>query len=123
MDKIKIVKNNIFWGLVLWFIGWVLGVVLFMTPLKDYMGWIITPIGTVITLWVLFKKIHREQYMCYLGVAIFWTVIAVVMDCFFNVLLFNIGSSYYKLDIYIYYALTFILPLLVGAYKFRKTKA
>lgn len=87
------------------------------------MGWIITPIGTVITLWVLFKKIHREQYMCYLGVAIFWTVIAVVMDCFFNVLLFNIGSSYYKLDIYIYYALTFILPLLVGAYKFRKTKA
>ena len=122
MEKIKIVKNNIFWGLVLWFIGWVLGVVLFMTPLKDYMGWIITPIGTLITIWVLLKKVDREQYMCYLGVAIFWTVIAIVMDLLFNVLLFNIGVSYYKLDIYIYYALTFILPLLVGAYKFRKSK-
>lgn len=120
MEKIKIIKNNIFWGLILWVIGWVLGIVLFMTPAKDYMGWIITPIGTIITIWVLLKKIDREQYMCYLGVAIFWTVIAVVMDYFFNVLLFNIGASYYKLDIYIYYALTFILPLLIGVYKFRK---
>jgi len=122
MEKIKIFKSNVAWGFVLWLVGWILGVVLFMTPLKPIMGWVITPIGTAITLWVLFKKINREKYMCYFGVAVIWTVMAIVLDYLFNVLLFGIGASYYKLDIYIYYALTFILPLLVGAYKMRKPK-
>ena len=122
MEKLQILKSNLAWGFILWLIGWVLGVVLFMTPLKPIMAWVISPIGIIITLWVLFKKINREKYMCYFGVAVIWTVMAIVLDCLFNVLLFNIGASYYKLDIYIYYALTFILPLIVGAYKLRKQK-
>ena len=123
MTKLQKFKNSLAWGFVLWLIGWVLGIVLFMTPLKPIMGWVITPIGTVITIWVLIKKIHREEYMCYLGVAIIWTVMAIVLDYLFNVLLFKIGVSYYKLDIYIYYALTFILPLAVGYYKMKRVKA
>jgi hypothetical protein len=120
MEKIQMLKQNLFWGVILWLIGWVLGVVLFMTPLKPVMGWVITPIGTIITLWVLIKKISREQYLCYFGVGVIWTVLAVVLDYFFNVLLFSIGSAYYKFDIYVYYALTFILPLIVGAFKIKK---
>ena len=110
------------WGFVLWLIGWILGVVLFMTPLKSIMGWVITPIGTIITLWVLFKKINRERLLCYFGVAVIWTLMAIALDYLFNVLLFGIGASYYKLDIYIYYAITFILPLMVGVYKMRSLK-
>jgi hypothetical protein len=56
MTKLQIFKNNLFWGFILWLIGWVLGVVFFMTPFKDIMGWIITPIGILITLWVCLKK-------------------------------------------------------------------
>ena len=122
MTKIQILKSNLIWGFVLWLIGWILGVVLFMTPLKLVMGWVITPIGFLITLWVLIKKINREKYLCYFGVAVIWTVMAIVLDYLFNVLLFGIGASYYKLDIYIYYALTFIMPLVVGAFKIRKLK-
>ena len=122
MTKSQILKNNLMWGFVLWLIGWILGVVLFMTPLKSIMGWVITPIGTIITLWVLFKKINRERFLCYFGVAVIWTLMAIALDYLFNVLLFGIGASYYKLDIYIYYAITFILPLMVGAYKMRSLK-
>jgi len=122
MINSKTLRNNLFWGFILWLIGWILGIVFFMTPLKDIMGWVITPIGIVITLWVLFKKINREKFSDYFNIALIWTAIAIILDYFFNVLLFNIGLSYYKLDIFVYYAVTFVLPLLVGAYKMRKTK-
>lgn len=121
MEKIKILKNNLFWGFVLWLIGWALGVVLFMTPLKPIMGWVITPIGVLVTLWVLFKKIEREELMCYFGVGVIWTIVAVVLDYLFNVKLFGI-VGYYKLDIFVYYALTFLLPVCVGFYKMKLKK-
>jgi hypothetical protein len=122
MTKSQILKNNLFWGFILWLIGWVLGIAFFMTPLKNIMGWIINPIGIVITLWVLFKKIDREKYSEYFYVALIWTIMAIVLDYFFNVLLFNIGLSYYKLDIFVYYAATLLLPLIVGTYKMKKVK-
>ena len=122
MTKTQILKSNLKWGFILWVIGWVLGIIFFMTPIKPIMGWVITPIGIVITLWVLFKKINRQQYLCYFGVAVIWTLMAILLDYFFNVLLFKIGLSYYKLDIYVYYITTFILPLLVDVYKLRKQK-
>lgn len=113
-------KNSLVWGFVLWVIGWVLGVVLFMTPAKPFMGWIITPIGALITLWVLFKKVDRQTYLEYFKVGIIWTIMAIILDYLFNVLLFNIGTAYYKLDIYTYYTLTLLLPLIFAAYKLRK---
>jgi hypothetical protein len=122
MNKIQILKNTLFWGFILWLIGWALGVVLFMTPLKSVIGWVITPIGVIITLWVLIKKIEREEFMCFFGVGLIWTIMAVVLDYIFNVKLFNI-SNYYKFDIYLYYLLTFLLPICVGWYKIKlKTK-
>jgi len=120
MTKKQILVNTISWGFVLWLIGWFLGVVLFMTPLKPVMGWVISPVGILITLWVLLKKIKRERFTCYIGIAIIWTAMAVLLDYLFNVLLFNIGAGYYKLDVYFYYATTFVLPLLVGYFKMKK---
>jgi hypothetical protein len=120
MTKIQILKNSLFWGFVLWLIGWVLGVVLFMTPLRPVMGWVIMPVGTLITLLVLIKKINREKYVCYFGVGVIWTVMAVVLDYLFIILLFDAGLAYYKLDVCVYYILTFVLPLIVGVFKTKK---
>ena len=41
-------------------------------------------------------------------------LIEVVLDYFLLVKVFNPAGGYYKLDVYLYYALTFILPPLVG---------
>ena len=116
MDRKKVLINSLSWGFLLWLIGYVLGIIFFMIMPANMIGWAITPIAIVITLWVLFKKIKREQLMFYIGLGVIWTVMAVVLDYIFIVKLFH-STSYYKLDVFIYYALTFLLPILVGWYK------
>lgn len=74
------------------------------------------PIGVVMTLWILNNKIHSKDFNHYLNLAAFWTVIAIIFDYFFIVKALNAGN-YYKLDIYIYYFLTFLLPIFVGLKK------
>lgn len=77
-------------------------------------GWVLTPIGIAITLFVLFKKIHFDSVRSYVLLALIWTVIAILCDYIFLVKLFKPSDGYYKLDVYLYYLLTFILPVLVG---------
>ncbi|MCX6720328.1 MAG: hypothetical protein NTW11_00795 [Candidatus Staskawiczbacteria bacterium] len=119
-NKKQFFKDTIGWGAGLWFVGWVLGIIAFMVVAPNMIGWVVSPIGILITLWVLIKVIKGENLNYYLKIAIAWTIIAVVCDYLFNVLLFDIGAGYYKLDIYIYYATTFVLPLLVGYFKTKK---
>ena len=80
-------------------------------------GWVIMPIGIIITLFVLLKKIKKHAFNYYLMLAIVWTLIAIVFDYFFLVKLLKPADGYYKLDVYLYYALTFVLPLIVGLRK------
>jgi hypothetical protein len=115
-NKGKIFLNTIFWGFILWLIGYVLGMVFFAFVPKDQIGWYILPIGTVVTLWVLFKKIERETFSCYIGLGVIWTLMAVLLDYIFIVKLLN-SLGYYKPDVYIYYALTLVIPIIVGYYK------
>jgi hypothetical protein len=105
------------WGFVLWLIGYLLGIILFFVVPPNMLGWVILPVGTLITLWVLFKKIKGDSFNYYLYLAIAWTLIAIVFDYLFIVKALKPADGYYKLDVYLYYALTFILPL--AAY-FRK---
>jgi len=109
--------NTIFWGFVLWLFGYILGFVFFAFVPKNLLGWVIMPFGIAVTLWVLFNKIARKESKCYFGLAIFWTLIAVAFDYLFIVKLLK-SPNYYKLDVYIYYLLTFLLPITVGWYKF-----
>jgi hypothetical protein len=113
--------NTLFWGLILWLFGYVLGFVFFAFVPLNMIGWYILPIGTIVTLWVLFKKITRPQYMCYIGLGVIWTVMAVVLDYIFVVKLLK-AESYYKPSVYLYYALTLVLPIIVGWIKIKKTK-
>jgi hypothetical protein len=107
-------KDAFLWGSILWFIGYVLGIVFFSIVPPNFIGWTIMPIGIIITLWVLFKKIKGKTFKYYFLLAVIWTFIAIVFDYFFLVQVFKPIDGYYKLDVYVYYAFTFILPLFVG---------
>jgi hypothetical protein len=113
MEKKFILKTTV-WGFVLWLIGYILGIILFFFVPKSLIGWVITPIGIVITLLVLFKKIKAKSLPEYLTVSVIWTLTAIVLDYFLLVKLFKPTENYYKLDVYFYYVSTFLLPLLVG---------
>lgn len=120
-NKIKILQNTLFWGLIVWLFGYILGFVFFALVPTDVIGWYIMPLATIFTLWVLLKKINRESFTCYIGLGVIWTVMAVVLDYVFIVLLLK-AADYYKFDVFLYYVLTLVLPILVGLYKFKKDK-
>ncbi len=110
----QLLKNSLGWGLILWLIGYVLSFILFFIVPPSFIGWTIMPIGIAITLWVLFKKIRSENFRHYLILAFAWTVIAIVLDYFFIIKALSPADGYYKPAVYLYYALTFVLPFLVG---------
>ena len=114
-----LLKDALGWGFVLWLIGYVLGMLLFAVLPASVLGWVILPIVVAITLWVLLKRVNHDSLQYYAIIAIAWTAIAIIFDYSFIVKAFKPADGYYKADVYIYYALTFVLPLLVG---WRKTK-
>lgn len=119
----KLWKASLGWGLLLWLIGYVLGIIVFMMKVPTaWVGWIVSPFGILITLWVLIKKINFEKLASYIYLGIIWAIIAIVLDYFLFVKLFNPADGYYKLDVYIYYATTLLLPIIVGYFKTKKNK-
>jgi hypothetical protein len=64
--KFNILLNTLFWGLILWLFGYILGIVFFVFVPKDLIGFFILPFGVAFTLWVLFWKIKREEFGCYI---------------------------------------------------------
>lgn len=118
-DNMKILLNTIFWGFVLWLFGYILGFIFFAFVPKDVIGWFILPLGVVATLWVLFKRIERESFGCYIELGIIWTILAIALDFVFLVVLLH-PTDYYKPDVYLYYFLTLALPVVVGYIKMKK---
>jgi hypothetical protein len=118
--KKKILVNFFLWGILLWLFGYILGILFFFFVPPTLVGWAIMPFGIVATIFVLFKKIKLIGLRRYLILGLIWTLIAVIFDYFFLVQVFKPSDGYYKLDVYIYYNLTFFLPILVGLYKKRK---
>lgn len=118
MNK-KFLKNAFGWGFLLWLIGYILGIILFFVLPSSIIGWAITPIGIIITLWVLLKKIKSNSLKYYFLLAFNWTLIAIIFDYLFLVKIFNPADGYYKLDVYLYYLLTFLLPIIIGIKKNR----
>ena len=117
----KFLKDSLGWGFALWLIGYVLGIILFAIVPPSMIGWVIMPIGLIIMLWVLFKKVGGGSFQYYVMLAVIWTVIAVVFDYLFIVKAFKPADGYYKPDVYLYYALTFIIPLIYGWWKKSKS--
>lgn len=121
MNK-DILKSGLGWGLLLWLIGYILGFALFFVVPPSMLGWIIMPIGTLITLWVLYVKVPLRTWGESWSIALVWVALAGLLDYLFIVKLLNPPDGYYKLDVYLYYILTFLLPLIVGWWKRRFSK-
>jgi hypothetical protein len=121
MDK-RLLREGIGWGALLWLIGYILGMVFFMFVPHELIGWFIMPIGIILSLWVLLKKVKEGSVQYFLKIAVIWTLIAVVLDYLFIVKLLKPADGYYKLDVYIYYFSTFVLPLFIGWRKNTSTK-
>jgi len=102
------------WGIVLWLIGYALGIMLFAFVPSSLIGWIITPFGTAITLWIAFKKVKGDALRYFVLVGLVWLLIAVVGDYVFIVKAFKPTDGYYKADVYLYYVLTLAIPLVAG---------
>jgi hypothetical protein len=113
----QLLKDSFGWGFILWLIGYILGIVLFFVLPSSLIGWVIMPIGVVVTLWVLMRRVKVNLLQHFVMLAGVWTVIAVVLDYVFIVKAFSSADGYYKLDVYVYYVLTFTTPLAVGWWK------
>ena len=112
--KRQFLTDALGWGFVLWLIGYGLGIGLFAVVPPRLIGWFIMPIGTAITLWVAFRKVRGDTLRYYSVVALVWLLIAVIGDYLLIVKAFKPADGYYKLDVYLYYALTVAIPLVAG---------
>jgi hypothetical protein len=121
MNK-QFAKNNLMWGFLLWLFGYLASFVLFFLVPPSFIGWILMPLGIFITLWVLMKQVKANGLNEYLIMGVIWLLIALVFDYFFIVEALNPADGYYKPSVYIYYALTFLLPIAVSIFKKNKVK-
>ena len=107
-------------GTALWLIGYLASLALFFTPFSGIMGWILlaifTPVTIAVTAW-WFRQRERLPLPYFAGVGVAWTLIAIVLDYLFIVLLFQ--ATYYGPDVFVYYAVTFLIPVGVGLYLVR----
>jgi len=111
------IKDTAGLGTGLWLIGYLASLALFFTPLAGIMGWILlivfTPVTIAITWW-WFRQRESLRVQYYAGVGVAWMLIAVVLDYLFIVMLFQ--ATYYGPDVFVYYAMTFLIPVGVGLY-------
>jgi hypothetical protein len=112
-----LVNESLGWGTAIWLFGYVLGIALFFVLPPASIGWAIMPAGLVFAVWVLVTRVAEDRLANYAVVAFVWTVIAVVCDYIFIVKAIKPADGYYKLDVFIYYALTLLVPLAVGWWK------
>jgi len=107
------VRDMLGWGLLLWLFGYLLGFAFYGFVTPAFIGWYVMPLGIAVTCLVLWKRVRIASMSNAVLLGVGWSVIAIVCDYIFIIKLLNPPDGYYKLDVYIYYILTFALP--VGA--------
>jgi len=109
------------WGLSLWVAGYLLGFIFYALVPAPFIGWFVMPLGVGLTCLVLWKRVRVDSTRDSLVLGIVWSAIAVAFDYLFIVKLLNPPDGYYKFDVYMYYLLTFALP--VAAARLRRGSA
>jgi len=114
MEKTTLVDGPVL-GIFVWLIGYFAGIVLYFFLSPVILGWVLFAIFTPIVILLCYKRFGKreESVSYYASVAAVWLVVALVFDYLFLVKLLN-PPVYYKLDVYVYYASTFLIPFLVG---------
>jgi len=114
MSSRDLLRDALGWGVALWLFGYVLGVLLFFLVPTSLIGWVLSPVAILATLWVLTTRVRAQTQATYAAIAVVWTVIVIALDYVFIVRMLQPADGYYKLDVYLYYALTLALPIIVG---------
>jgi len=73
--------------------------------------------SAAVTFRIAFTKVKGDTVRYFVLVGLVWLLIAVGGDYVFIVKAFEPADGYYKLDVYLYYALTLAIPLIVGCRK------
>lgn len=107
-------RDRVGWGILLWLFGYLLGIGLYFVVPPSTIGWVIMPVGTLLTAAVLWTQVRARAIEDFVMIALVWAAIAIVGDYLFIVRLLHPPDGYYKSDVYVYYAMTFVLPLWFG---------
>jgi hypothetical protein len=106
-----LLRNGLGWGLLLWFIGYLLGFAFYAFVPPALIGWYVMPLAAALTCLVLWKWVRIDVLREAVLVGVIWGAIAIVCDYVFIVKLLNPPDGYYKPDVYLYYLLTLALPV------------
>jgi hypothetical protein len=120
---LPVLKDTAGLGTFFWLLGYLASLALYFSPVPYSIGWVLLVIFTPFTIgvtWWWFNQRERLPLQYYAGVGIAWTLIAIVLDYLFIVLLFN-AAEYYMPDVLLYYVLMFFIQGGVGLYLHRKT--
>ncbi len=120
--------DTIGFGFLLWLIGYFMG--FFIITIPGYpeimtIPVILTAFSLAVALvtaaftYVRFRKRREVSWLYAFLVGITWTILAIVLDFIFIVLLFN-APSYYRPHIFTYYAITLVVPSAVAKYSSRQ---
>lgn len=112
-----LLKDVLGWGVALWLFGYLLGFVFFGLVPVTSIGWCVMPFGIAATVLVLWRWVRLPTWRHALLLGIGWALLAVVLDYVGIVKLLAPPEGYYRLDVYLYYALTLLLPLAVKLVK------
>ena len=116
----SLARDALGWGLGLWLLGYVLGIALFFVVPVPLIGWVLTPVATLVTILVVLTRVRTGSAARDAVVAVAWTAIAIAMDYVFMVVLLHPADGYYHADVLLYYALTLALPIAGGWWKRRR---
>lgn len=117
----RVLADTVGVGAVLWAMGYALGMISFAFVPVAMIGWIVIPVMIPVTVFASFTRFRAGVKSVYyiLIVAATWTAVATALDYVFLVSAFNV-QRYYDFDVMVYYALTFLIPALVG-FRYRKS--
>lgn len=121
MSKTKLI-DTIGLGFAVWLVGYAAGMMLFAFVPLSVLGWFVLAVLIPVAIFIAYKRFRgmKAPALYFLFVAASWVSLAVVFDHLFIVKAFNV-QNYYDVDVFIYYALTFFIPLSMGL-KYRKSE-
>lgn len=115
MKKYALVDTLIY-GLVIWLVGFVLGMVLFPFVEISVMGWILMPVTLIVAL-LLSLRIRRKRsagaVSYFIGVGLSWVALSLILDYAILVKGYD-AENFYDVDIIIYYVGVLLIPILAS---------
>jgi hypothetical protein len=118
----RVLADTVGVGAVLWAIGYALGIISFAFVPVAMIGWVVIPVMIPVTAFASFTRFRAGEKSVYyiLIVSATWTAVATAFDYVFLVSAFDV-QTYYDFDVMLYYALTFLIPALIG-FRCRKSR-